>query len=185
LKRRRKGCTPRKGVRALNDALKKRNYVLVCDTVKKNCSDLYAELEKILRQRYLEGQFEILSLGDYHKLDRPDQDIVFKHLRFVFFHTDTRSSYLIPEAFESGIPIILVRGDDITDEWSSILKKCGVGDNIDRECAKSMIYPVVEVTDIRGAIRWVNDYFHPLFQRAMKRIERRIDRFARGQRQPD
>jgi hypothetical protein len=168
----------------LNDVLKRKNYVLVCDTVKQNCPELYAELENVLKQRYSEGQFEIISLAKYHELSGTEQNKLFRRLRFVFFHTDTGVTYLITDAFERGVPIILVRGDDISDEWSSILQRCGVGENIDRECAKSMIYPVDEVTDIRGALRWVNDYYHPLLQTTMNRFERGLGRVVRARQQP-
>lgn len=161
-----------------------KRYVLICQNIERHPA-LFVELQRILEQRSEEGQFDVVTLDQFDGYTVAKQNEILDELNFVCFHTDAEAGDLVNEASNRGIPIILVRGETVPNRWSRILQRCGVGDNIDIECAKKMIYLVDEINDIRGALRWVSDFYEALVEKKMERIIHGYGGIATGQSQGD
>lgn len=146
--------------------------VLVSDNVKNVSADIYDKLESVLQERFGSGNYRIYSVSEYNSQPKKERESIWNGMRFVFFHAGEPIRDFFNKAFECGIPLILVRDAEIPEDWCARLQDWGVVSEeiTDLERIKKMLYLIDnELDDIRGAIRWVNDYYHPLKKQALKK----------------
>lgn len=151
--------------------------VLISNGIKETKKEMFNEIERILFEKLGDGNFEVCSRSEFMNKTDSEKEDFWNNMRFVVLHTDDRVGFDFRDAFEKAIPIILVRGENIKDpeEWSEYLRVCGMaeGDEIKPNCLKKMIYYIEETDDIRGAIRWVNNYYYALKRRLDKKLEKK------------
>lgn len=160
------------------------NDILVCDQLEK--SDMFKETKKILDEKF-KVVLKPHTITEYIWLQPKEKKEELKNkLRFVFFHADdTENGGLCAEIFKEGIPIILVKGKDkqLSQSWYGVFEELGLTDEETclncgpepkkcLECIGKMIYTVDNIEDIRGAMMWVNNYYHPSKEKALE-CERR------------
>ena len=156
--------------------------VLVCNTVKDRCGEMYDEIESVLRDT-LGDRYQTYTTDDFCDLHMKERNAIWKDLRFLCLHADTSEFELAERAVRHGIPVIFVRDKDLPKFWIRRLQYLGVmSEEIkDLDCAKKRIYFVSDLADIRGAVKWVTHYFHPIKTKAVDRgVRHALDTISRA-----
>ena len=157
---------------------------LVCNCLEGKCSEIYNNLSNALEGRFGKGQFRIYNIEEYEDNKLSKRDDFWNDLRFVCFHAKSDVIDLIAKAIRKGIPVILVRdeGDKPSGGLCRTLEPIlGTDDQGgSTEKIRKMIYKINEPAEIIGAIRWVNDFYHPIKQKAIAReTQRLLDQYER------
>ena len=149
-----------------------KRYLIACDRVKKDCIEMFNEINTILTDTFgQEGKYKIYTTTEYGELEDEKRDEVWENLRLLCLHTDTPESDLVSDAFQDGIPVILVRGENLSTPWVRRLQKMGALNKTrkDLDSAKNRVFFVEELEDIRGAVKWINHYYHGLAEQVMEK----------------
>jgi hypothetical protein len=152
--------------------------ILVDDCVEREMESCptYIMMIDLLRERLSLQDSDVVTITRYNGLNRKEEkDDVLENLQVLCIHAASVGyTYLVKEAIENTIPVILFRGEK-TDmaPWAGVLQAAGMTDlNPDQLVATGkLFYLVSETDDIRGAVRWITDYYYPLKKIAITRAK--------------
>ena len=161
----------------------RRNNAIISETVRKNHPKVFAEIERFMKEKFGEKEYKLTSLEELPDESDEVKRVLRTDARFVCVHTDDDIALWIDEICECGVPTVVIRGDKIPDNrlkvWTGILTRL-TKEKTDPpakgvDCS-DMFYPIseAEAKDVRGAIKWVHNFYHALKEKAMEAAEREI-----------
>ncbi len=130
--------------------------------------EIYSKLIDLLKEGFSSGNSSLVTISEYGNMNAEEREDLWKSLDALFIHTDS-SGYtsLLTRACKAGIPVIMVRGKEIDAPWSIALQEAGLADLRPSQLGLTdrLFYPLKETHEVRGAVRWITDYYYPLKKR--------------------
>ena len=150
--------------------MEKRTKILVSKKVKDYHRDIYDEIESILMERFKdEPDYEIISEADLP--DKRNKELIkafwTKQCRFLCFASDDEHMGVnINNAIEYKVPCVMIKGNRFNEDYIDFIcgllsKEKGLKCPTD-EVIQRMFFEITKVGDIRGAIAWINNFYHAL-----------------------
>lgn len=145
------------------------NKILVdkCVRDEKDSCTIYNELIILLTERLDLGDRDIVTTTEYIRLPRADKFHLWKELQAVCLHaSSTVAVQVFLDACRNGVPVIVVREAHKSinaEAWSLAIQSAGW--DLDPEEVASttkLFYMVHEAFEIKGAVRWITDYYPTL-----------------------
>lgn len=151
--------------------------ILVDDCVeleKDHCST-YAQLIELLGKKLSLQGGEIMTVTAYTNLESPeDRRDKWKNLRALCLHADSGYTSMVADACREGIPVILFRDDGAVKwgPWLEAFRSAGMENLTLNELESGrLFYFVNEYNDIKGAVKWITDYYYQLRKNIARLLE--------------
>jgi hypothetical protein len=123
----------------------------------------YLTIIELLTERFNLGDSDVLTVKKYNALPGQAKQDLWRSLCAICLHANSIGyTSLLIKACEKTVPVIMVREERMdTDVWTNAFQQAGWEDLKPSELGSTgkLFYMVDEADDVRGAVRWITDYY--------------------------
>jgi hypothetical protein len=164
-----------------------RTHILISQKVQEEHKDIFNEINRILKERFDEEvDFQIISDVAYRAKSKIEKDTFWENqCRFLCLATDEQIGDLIGKSCDHLIPCIMIRGkESIRLDYIALVKELLLKEKditfLKDNCIEKMFFEVSKLSDIKGAIIWINSFYHAMKDSLREEYDAKYQFYFRG-----